>query len=187
MTRLEPIATERLLLRAFAPEDAAALLSISGPDEDTRYTRHWPSAPAQARAFVQRAMAEAAREPCAVFEYAAVSRATGELIGSCNFVLAGDSNLGWLVQRSLWGRGYATEMGRAMLRLGFEALGLPRIVACCDADNVASWRVMEKLGMRREGFYPDARLAYKGSARARSDEVTYALDRADWAARPPAP
>ena len=185
MTRLEPIATERLLLRAFAPEDAAALLSISGPDEDTRYTRHWPSAPAQARAFVQRAMAEAAREPCAVFEYAAVSRATGELIGSCNFVLAGDSNLGWLVQRSLWGLGYATEMGRAMLRLGFEALGLPGSSPAATRTTSppgGSWR---SWACAARGSIPRAP-ATTGSA-APGARVTYALDRADWAAAAPAP
>lgn len=186
MSRLTPIATERLLLRPFAPGDAAALLRISAPWENTRYTRHWPDTPAQARAFIERAMAEAGREPCVQFEYAAACRETGELIGSCNFVLAGDSNLGWLVAREHWGRSYATEMGRAMLRLGFEGLGMSRIIACCDAQNTASWRVMEKLGMRREGFYPDARPAYKGSARARSDEVAYAIDRQAWAAQTPA-
>jgi len=48
------------------------------------------------------------------------------------------------------GRGYATAISRALLDLAFDELGLHRVTAGCFADNVASWRVMEKLGMRRE-------------------------------------
>ena len=49
-----------------------------------------------------------------------------------------------------WGRGYTTEAARAMIDFGFRELGLHRIWADCDPRNVASWRVLEKLGLRRE-------------------------------------
>jgi len=50
-----------------------------------------------------------------------------------------------------WSRGIGTEAAGALIRFGFEKLGLHRIIAKCDPMNMASWRVMEKTGMRREG------------------------------------
>ena len=56
--------------------------------------------------------------------------------------------VGWFVDRSRWGRGFATEGARCALAYGFEVVGLDRIIARYDPANVASGRVMEKLGMR---------------------------------------
>lgn len=58
--------------------------------------------------------------------------------------------LGYLVAPDHAGRGYATEIVRGLLEVAFDVLGLRRVTAACFADNVASWRVMEKAGMRRE-------------------------------------
>ena len=58
--------------------------------------------------------------------------------------------LGYLIDPAHAGNGHATEIARALLDLAFTELGLHRVTAGCFADNVASWRVMEKLGMRRE-------------------------------------
>ena len=58
--------------------------------------------------------------------------------------------LGYMIDPAHAGRGYATAIARALLEIAFADLGLRRVTAECFADNVASWRVMEKLGMRRE-------------------------------------
>lgn len=58
--------------------------------------------------------------------------------------------LGYLVDPAHAGRGHATDLARALLDLAFTELGLHRVTAGCFADNIASWRVMEKVGMRRE-------------------------------------
>lgn len=58
--------------------------------------------------------------------------------------------LGYTIAPAHAGRGYATDIARALLDLAFTELGLHRVTAGCFADNVASWRVMEKVGMRRE-------------------------------------
>jgi len=60
------------------------------------------------------------------------------------------AELGWCIDPAYRGRGYATEAVRALVRLCFEDLGLRRVTANCFADNVGSWRLMERLGMRRE-------------------------------------
>jgi RimJ/RimL family protein N-acetyltransferase len=60
------------------------------------------------------------------------------------------AELGWVIDPAHAGQGYGTEAANALLRLCFEDLGLRRVIAQCFADNVASWRLMERLGMRRE-------------------------------------
>jgi RimJ/RimL family protein N-acetyltransferase len=77
---------------------------------------------------------------------------THELIGDCGLIrttVEGSSEveLGWIVRRTHWGRGFATEAAAAWRDFAFELLGLERIVSMVAADNVASRRVAEKLGM----------------------------------------
>ena len=62
------------------------------------------------------------------------------------------AELGWVIDPTYAGRGLATEAARALLRVCFDDLRLRRVIAQCFADNVASWRLMEKLGMRREDY-----------------------------------
>lgn len=60
------------------------------------------------------------------------------------------AELGWCLHPEHGGRGYATEAVRELIRLCFAELGLRRVTAGCFADNDASWRLMERIGMRRE-------------------------------------
>jgi RimJ/RimL family protein N-acetyltransferase len=85
--------------------------------------------------------------------------------------------LGYLVDPAHHGRGYATEAVRSMLDLAFGELGLRRVTAGCFADNVGSWRVMEKVGMRREQHsVRDAWHAERGWL----DGYTYAVLADEW-------
>ena len=63
-----------------------------------------------------------------------------------------EAELGWVVAPSYAGRGIATEAVRALLEICFEHLGLRRVVALCFADNVPSWKLMDRVGMRREEY-----------------------------------
>jgi RimJ/RimL family protein N-acetyltransferase len=78
----------------------------------------------------------------------------GQLIGSIGLVITPDhrhAELGYVIARQQWGNGYVTEAASALLRFGFEALGLNRIFAHHMTHNPASGRVMQKIGMRYEG------------------------------------
>jgi RimJ/RimL family protein N-acetyltransferase len=91
-----------------------------------------------------------------------------------------EGELGYLVDPAHAGRGYATMIARALLEIAFTDLGLHRVTAGCFADNVASWRVMEKLGMRREQHgVRDSWHAGLGWV----DGYTYAILADEWAAR----
>lgn len=99
----------------------------------------------------------------------------GKVIGGCNISVSDDGregDVGWFIHKDHQNNGYATEAGAEMLKFGFEYLGFRRITAHCHADNVKSYRVMEKLKMRREGrFVKDHK--YKGGVWA--DSYAYAI------------
>jgi RimJ/RimL family protein N-acetyltransferase len=80
--------------------------------------------------------------------------------------------VGWELHPEFWGRGLATEGGRAGVRHGFEVVGLARILSATMATNAASRRVMDKCGLRFQGelHLPETVVAW------------YAIDRADWRA-----
>ena len=84
--------------------------------------------------------------------------------------------MGYSLARPLWGRGLVTEAARAVVAYGFAELGLARIQAFADIRNVGSWRVMEKLGMQREGVLRSHRVVHD----ERTDDVVYAILREEW-------
>jgi [ribosomal protein S5]-alanine N-acetyltransferase len=80
---------------------------------------------------------------------------SGDLVGLCGVAIlrgAEEGEIWYLVQPESWGRGVATEAARRLLDLGFGELGLHRLWATCLPENPASARVLEKIGMRKEGF-----------------------------------
>ena len=87
------------------------------------------------------------------------------------------AELGWVLDPAYAGRGYATEAVRALLRYCFDALGVRRVVANCFLDNDASWRLMERVGMRRETHAVAESLHRTG---AWLDTVGYALLADEW-------
>ncbi|KQY23490.1 GCN5 family acetyltransferase [Cellulomonas sp. Root485] len=89
--------------------------------------------------------------------------------------------LGWVLDPEHGGQGYATEAVAELLRISFEDLGLRRVRAVCFADNEPSWRLMERLGMRREEH--SVRDALHRS-RGWIDGLTYALLADEWRGRP---
>ena len=61
--------------------------------------------------------------------------------------------IGWVFNPKYYNKGYATEAAYSILKYGFESMKLHRIIATCQPENIPSYRVMEKIGMRREGFF----------------------------------
>jgi RimJ/RimL family protein N-acetyltransferase len=111
-----------------------------------------------------------------------VKRESIALIGEIYLFLTSaehrQGEIGYLIHPDYHGRGYATEAARAALRLGFEQFQMHRIVARCDARNEPSYRVMEKLGMRREAHLRENEL-FKGEW---SDGLVYAMLAREWEA-----
>ena len=149
------ISTERLLLREFAAGDWRAVLDYQ---RDPRYLRYYPwhdRTEADVRAFVAMFREWQTEQPRRRFQLAIVRREDGRLIGNCGIRRKPDNDweadIGYELSPDCWGQGYATEAARAVVDFGFRELRVQRISSWCIADNVASARVLERLGFQREG------------------------------------
>ena len=152
---LLPIGTDRLLLRDFEEADWRSVHAYASRDDVCRFMPWGPNSEQDTRDFVNRALAAARQRPRRNFELALVDRSVGDVVGGVGLDVVSPNNrvgfLGYCLHADVWGRGYATEASLALLRLGFQQLDLHRIATTCDVDNVASARVLEKIGMQREG------------------------------------
>ena len=179
-----PLETERLLLRPALDGDVDALHAIQRRADITRYLYWSPRSRDEVRALVakRRGLTRFEKEGDVLFLYA-VLRDTGVLIGEFSLVWTSLQNrcgeIGFILHPDHHGRGYATEAGTALLRIGFESAGLHRIIGRCDGRNVASIRAMEKLGMRKEGHFRENECV-KGEW---TDEVTCAMLAREWLAK----
>lgn len=173
------MASPRLVLREFAPDDAPAVQRYAGDAEVLRYLSWGPNDLTATREFLARVAEHAASSPRQTYELAIVRREDDELIGGLGLrqqsTLLRDASVGYVLRRDAWGHGFATEAVRAIVDHGFGTLGLHRIWATCDVDNVASARVLEKAGMQRE-----ARLrGYMPRRNGWRDSYLYALIESD--------
>jgi RimJ/RimL family protein N-acetyltransferase len=181
-----PVRTERLVLRPYSAADVDALYSYHRLPEVARYLETEPRSRAEVQAVVAqrisaRVLTAEGQALCLVAELAE----GGGVVGDCVLFWRSRANqrgeIGYIFDPAYQGRGLATEAAGALLRLGFEGLGLHRIVARCDARNTASARVMERVGMRREAHFVQNDFL-KGEW---TDELIYAILRGEWAAQQP--
>jgi RimJ/RimL family protein N-acetyltransferase len=165
--------TERLLLRQFTLDDVDNLLVLDSDVEVRRYL-DMPTPPTResiAEHTLPRFMAYYTQYEGYGF-WAAIEKTSHAFLGWFHFRPATENSeeieLGYRLQRLVWGKGYATEGSQALIRTGFLELGVQRVVATALAANIASIRVMEKAGLTFEKRY-----WYQGTLEA----VKYALDR----------
>jgi RimJ/RimL family protein N-acetyltransferase len=146
----EELLTERLYLRPPVWADAAAVIAICGDWEVARRLSRVPHPYGflDFRLFLEQVVA---REQT----WAIVLRETNELAGVIGLAPHQDgesAELGYYIDRAHWNQGLATEAGRAVVRLGFEDIGYPRLTSGYHADNPASGRVLAKLGFKPIGI-----------------------------------
>jgi RimJ/RimL family protein N-acetyltransferase len=180
--------TERLLLRPWRDDDLEPFASLNA---DPRVMRHFPSVltRAESDALAERIRAGLERDGLGLL--AAETRDEARFIGFVGLARPKLSmpfspcvEIGWRLAAEHWNQGYATEAARECVRWAFEDLGLDELVSFTAADNAASRRVMEKLGMRRDAGEDFDHPGLPAGHRLRR-HVLYRLPRAAW--RPPAP
>jgi RimJ/RimL family protein N-acetyltransferase len=179
--------TERLLLRQFTESDVDNLHNLDGDPEVMRFLNGGKPTP---RDVIRNETLPRFLHSYARFEgfgvWAAIERWTGGFVGWFEFYPWKDASpdeveLGYRLRRSAWGKGYATEGSRALIRKGFTELGVRRVVAETMAVNTASRRVMEKAGLRYvRTFHQEWPEHIEGSEHG---DVEYALTKAEWERR----
>ncbi|MBB4893641.1 RimJ/RimL family protein N-acetyltransferase [Streptomyces olivoverticillatus] len=180
----EPLSTERLLLRPFTSEDVEDVWAYQRRPVVARYMRWEPRDRRQSQEAVDQMAGEVQlAEEGDCLSLAVVSPDHGKVIGQVELVWLGEEDrqgeIGCVFNPDYQGKGLATEAASAALRLGFDELGLHRIIGRCHAGNSASARLMERMGMRREAHFIDTGI-FKGAWR---EDYVYAMLRHEWRAR----
>ena len=142
--------TERLILRPFTLDDADAFFEFNKDPEVVKYTGNPPTLSIEeAKEIIERVIFPQYSKN-GMGRLAVIKKENQEIIGFCGLKFIEEENetdLGYRFLRSEWGQGYATESAKAVLKHGFEDLGIERIIARVDKRNINSLRVIEKLGM----------------------------------------
>ncbi|MCM6773444.1 GNAT family N-acetyltransferase [Nocardia sp. CDC159] len=174
--------TDRLMLRRFTAADVDNLVQLDSDPAVMRYLTGEPTPRAEITDEVlPRILRDYRHGPLGRF--AAVERATGAFVGWLALQPPGDGNvteveLGYRLMASVWGRGYATEGARALIRAGFTDHGVQRVWAQTMAVNRASRRVLEKVGL---GYVRTFHLHFDDPLPGTEyGEVEYELLRGDW-------
>jgi [ribosomal protein S5]-alanine N-acetyltransferase len=144
--------TERLVLRPLSLPDIPAVTRLASAREVAATTLRIPHPYTEddARQFISALPAEADAGRAFVFAITAGNEFCGA-VGLHVETQHRHAELGYWIGVPFWGRGYATEAARAVVAFGFETLKLERIFAHHFATNPASGRVLQKIGMQREG------------------------------------
>ena len=151
--------TGRLTLRELSADDFEAVHLYASDPEVVAYVPWGPNTEHDTRTFLEQNAQSAMARPRLDHVLGIVPAGQDRLVGTVGLYVSpddqGQAMLGYVLSRTAWGQGYATEAAAAMLELGFLVLDLRRIWAACDPDNRGSIRVLEKIGMTREGRLRD--------------------------------
>jgi RimJ/RimL family protein N-acetyltransferase len=179
-----PIETERLQLRPFTRGDVDAVYAYRSREDVCRYLFDDPMSRQTCAETVQARIGQLSLDEEGDRIVLAVERRSdGEMIGEVSLILRSvasrQAEIGYIFHPGVHRQGYATEAARALMAIGFDGAGMHRIFARCDARNLASARVMERLGMRREAYFRGHSMV-KGRW---DEEFIYAILEEEWQAQ----
>ncbi len=176
-----PVETERLKLRFFSEKDLKDVFVYHSDESVIRYL-YWPlRSEEETLAEIERRMNLTSFEKDGDALILAIEeKQSQKVIGDMFLFLRSQESqqgeLGYVLNPAYQGKGYAFEASQAVLKIGFEDAGFHRIYARCDARNEGSYRLMERLGMRREAHLIHNEI-FKGEW---SDELVYAILKEEW-------
>ena len=155
--------TERLVIRPWQPDDRPAFTAVMAHPEVSQYVHGGqPHSEDEVDEWFARQARQLAQHD--VCMGALIEKSTGGLAGIAGtqpLGTTGDLEIGWILAREAWGRGFATEAGGAAMRHVLDTLARPRVVAIINVDNEPSKRVASRLGMKYEARYTGAELGHR--------------------------
>lgn len=180
MQLIEPLLSERLSIRPLTPNDHARHYTIYSNPEVVRYLYEEPFDTEGARQHLKRRSSTDLPHEGSWINLG-VDIIDGDLlIGEVGLALVSvvhaHCEVGYVFDPAYGGRGYATEATALMVEMAFSVLGAHRVSGRLDARNTASARVLERLGMRREGHFVENEYV-KGEW---TDELVYAVREDEW-------
>lgn len=170
----QPLETSRLIIRRFEPQDWLVVQTYATDPTVMHFMEEGPQTPTQVQTWVNGNLGESAQA------FPVILQQTSQLIGHMVFHLwfaPRTYEIGWVFHPAHQRQGYASEAAAALLRYAFEDLQAHRVIATCQPENPASYRVMEKIGMRREGHF---RQCVYRQENTWWDEYFYAILAEEW-------
>ena len=172
--------TQRLCIRQFQDSDLELFWAYRNDPDIARY-QGWdvPFSRENASEFVAEMKAKEPDVRGEWFQVAIEARSSGEMIGDLAYFLKTDDSqayIGYTVARPHWRKGYGLESARRLLDYLFAELGLHRVIAITDVENVSSFSMLDRLGFRREGHFVE-NLMFKGIW---ASEYHYAMLKREW-------
>lgn len=175
-----PLATARLKLRGFADSDIDAVHAYQCRTEIARFQFWEPRSREEVAERMAGWRALDGRDATQNLALAVTRTGSDQVIGDVVLLLRDpegrQGEIGFSLHPDFQGQGFATEAVTALISIGFSHYGLHRIFARCDARNTPSWRLMERIGMRREAHFREHAL-FKG---AWDEEFHYAVLDREW-------
>ncbi|WP_224702831.1 GNAT family N-acetyltransferase [Devosia aquimaris] len=176
-----PVSTQRLRLRPFTRGDVDAVFAYRRLEAVARYLFDGPLSRDECAMAVQQRTGQVALDVegdkiVLAVELAENNCVIGEMSLIWRNVEARQGELGWILDPAHQGQGFATEAANAMLDLAFGPCDMHRVSARCHTANAPSWRLMERLGMRREAHFRE-HAAFKGGW---DEEFVYAMLWPEW-------
>jgi len=176
--------TQRLIIRNFTDSDLESFLAYRNDPAVAKY-QGWslPYPREKAEAFIAEVKDIHAPKQGEWLQLALELKETGEMIGDAAFCIKEEDMrqaiIGFTIASAFWRKGYAAEALSALLDYLFEDIDLHRIVADCDAENIGSWKTLEKLGFRREAHFVES-LLFDNEY---TSEYYYGMLQREWRAR----
>jgi len=155
-----PIITKRLILRRFTYDDSPDILELVSHPSVARITTNIEASESKVREYIDKQNSIPPFEKNRWFDLGIEKKDDGKVIGLLSFVCEDHQQgaIGWSLGIDHRGKGYVTEGARALISYAFTALALHRIRATTSSINPASWKVMERIGMRKEAHFHEVEL-----------------------------
>ncbi|WP_142828479.1 GNAT family N-acetyltransferase [Planococcus soli] len=147
--------TIRFYLREFVQEDWKAVHAYASQEIVSQYQPWGPNSPQETKRYITDVLQQQLEQPRTGFTFAIVWKGTGRVIGAGELSAIDTTNrsgeIGYILHPDYWRIGIASEAALLLLEFGFEEKELHRIEARCDPGNIGSQKVLEKVGMKKEG------------------------------------
>lgn len=148
--------TKRVKIREFEQSDVFAIKEYGQNEAVYRYTDWGPNTEESSKEFVACNIKNQNKEERDSYELIIENKEDEAFMGVCGLCITSKSNReAWIsygFKEEYWGKGYGTEVAKAMLDFGFRTLKLHRIFAICHVENKGSEHVLQKIGMQKEGI-----------------------------------
>ena len=151
----EYLKSERVIMQEIEEKDWVDVHKYASQQLVCQYQPWGPNSEEESEEFVKQVIVDAKKKPRSRFVFAIILRGNGNMIGAAELNIQDYSNkigeIGYIINPDFWGMGYATEAAKLVIEFSFKNFNLHRIYATCDPRNVASSKVLEKIGMTKEG------------------------------------